>query len=63
MSLLSVSALLGWLHFLPSKMSCVCEKALLNVLENMKMAMSDVTPSYVAESVAFVFCSALLQRQ
>jgi hypothetical protein len=56
-------ALLDWLHFLPNKMSYGCEKGLLNALMNVKMTMSDVMPSYVAESAAFVFYSSLVQRQ
>jgi hypothetical protein len=63
MSHLFMRALLDWLHFLPDKMSCVCEKAFLNVLTNVKMTMNDIMPSYMAESAAFAFYSALIQRQ
>jgi hypothetical protein len=58
-----MKSLLDWLHFLPDKMSSVCEKAHLDGISSKKTMTNDVTPSYVAESTAFLFCSALIQRQ
>jgi hypothetical protein len=56
-------ALLDWLHFLPYKMSRICEKARLNDIRRVKTMTNDVTPIYVADITAFMLCSTLMQRQ